>query len=89
MLRIILVGLAIMLAMIAIKDDRLLERAGLVHSCHAVAPPPGDNGAWRACEPGKLAGAPDLTRESCTRGAVVGRIEYWRCPAPVAPTVVR
>ena len=89
MLRIILVGFAIILAMIAIKDDRLLQRTGLVHSCRSVVAPAGDTADWRACEPGKLAGAPDLTRESCTRGAVVGKIEYWRCPAPAAPTVIR
>jgi hypothetical protein len=33
--------------------------------------------------PGKLEGAPDLTRQGCKSMKVVGKREYWRCPASI------
>jgi hypothetical protein len=76
-------ALVILLLMVAIKDGRLLRGAGLTGGCRSVAAPAGQSGAWLACEPGKLQGAPDLTRQSCTSVTFVGKTEYWRCPAPL------
>ena len=70
----------IVLVMIAIKDRRLLREAGLTGDCHTVATPKGREGNWQACVPGKLQGAPDLTRQSCTSAGFDGKAEYWRCP---------
>ena len=84
MLKILLVSAAIAAAMFAIKDGRVLARAGLVGSCSSVAAPAGEAGVWQACRPGRLEGRPDLSRKSCTSRAVVGEIEYWRCPTAVA-----
>jgi hypothetical protein len=65
----------------------VLERARLTGSCSAVAAPAGDPAAWQACRSGRLEGRPDLTRRSCTSKSIVGDVEYWRCPAPVAAGV--
>ena len=39
------------------------------------------NGVVEACKPGKLEGRPDLTQADCTAVGIVGKLEYWRCPA--------
>jgi hypothetical protein len=79
--RIVIVGLLIVGAMVAIKDGRILREAGLTGSCSSVALPAGQSGYWKACEQGKLSGRPDLSRQGCSSRGVSGRLEYWRCPA--------
>jgi hypothetical protein len=69
--------------MIAIKDGRLMRKAGLTGGCRVVAVQAADTGSWQACTPGKLQGAPDLTRQSCTSVKTVGKTEYWHCPAGI------
>jgi hypothetical protein len=83
MLRILLVAVVLAGAMFAVKEGRVLARAGLVGSCSTVAAPAGDTAEWEACRAGRLEGRPDLSRKSCTSEQVVGDLEYWRCPAPV------
>jgi len=80
----VLVAAFLVLAvMIAIKDGRFLREAGLTGGCRAVAPPTGQHGNWEACDPGKLQGAPDLSRQGCKSITFVGRTEYWHCPAGI------
>ena len=67
--------------MLVIKDGRLLREVGLTGGCRPVAAPAGQDGNWQACDPGKLQGAPDLSRQSCTSVSFAGKTEYWRCPA--------
>lgn len=90
LLRIVLVTAAIAVAMGAIKDGRVLGRAGFVATCSAVAAPAGQTGVWQACKAGKLEGHHDLTRSSCVFQGTARGLEYWRCPAPIeadrAPT---
>jgi hypothetical protein len=69
--------------MVVIKDGRTFRHLGLTGACHAVAAPTGQDGAWEACEPGKLEGAPDLSRHGCKPVSFVGKREYWRCPAGI------
>lgn len=69
--------------MVAVKDGRLLDRSGLAGSCAAVATPPGREGVWHACRPGRLVGRPDLRRKSCVSTGLAGEVEYWRCRAPI------
>lgn len=83
MLRILLVTIAIAGVMLAVKDGRLLARAGLVGSCSAAAAPAGDLGSWQACRSGRLEGRPDLSRKQCTAQGVVRAVEYWRCPTQI------
>jgi hypothetical protein len=87
--RFFVVAVLLVGAMIWIKDDRVLERSGILGSCSAVSPPAGQDGDWRACLDGKLSGAPDLSSKSCTNAGYVGTVAYWRCPAPIDANVVR
>ncbi|MGH2971449.1 MAG: hypothetical protein ACRDNM_04975 [Gaiellaceae bacterium] len=80
--RIAFVAALIAAAMVAVKDHRVLEAAGLTGSC-VVVQTAQDGQQMEACSSGKLEGAPDLSRNGCTdAGPYAGR-EYWRCPAPV------
>ena len=80
----VLIGaVLIFVLMVAIKDGRFLHQAGLTGGCRAVAAPAGQTGHWQACDPGSLQGAPDLTRQGCKSVGLVGKTEYWRCPAPI------
>ena len=85
MSRILLTAALIVCLMAAVKDGRIARSAGLAGSCTAVAAPVGQEpGDWELCTPGKLAGAPDLTRQGCTRMGVSGTSVYWRCQAALA-----
>jgi hypothetical protein len=80
---VLVAAVLIVLLMIVIKDGRALREVGLTGGCHAVATPKGQDGEWQACDPGKLQGAPDLSRHGCTSVQFVGKREYWRCPAGI------
>jgi hypothetical protein len=69
--------------MVVIKDGRVLRKMGLSGSCVGVTTPKGQTGSWVKCTSGKLQGAPNLSRHSCTSVQSEGKVEYWRCPAPV------
>jgi hypothetical protein len=84
MYRVAVAAAVILAAMILVKDRSVLERTGLLSSCTAVTAPPGDFNFWEACKPGKLEGRPNLVRRSCESVRIVGKVEYWRCPAPLA-----
>lgn len=83
MVRIWLMAMLAAAVLIAVKDQDLLHRAGLIGYCITTAAPPGAKGSWRACEKGKLDGRPDLSRQSCRRQGQSGSVEYWSCPAKV------
>jgi hypothetical protein len=83
MFRVVVAAAVILAAMILAKDRSLLERTGLLSSCTAIGAPAGDFNFWEACKAGKLEGRPNLVRRSCQSMRVVGRVEYWRCPAPI------
>ena len=80
MFRIILITAAIAGSLILVKSEGVLERTGLVCSCTPVATAGPENGQWWACRSGHLGDAPDLWRESCSRGERSGDVRYWRCP---------
>jgi hypothetical protein len=82
-LRIAAVTALIVGLMAVIADGRVLERAGLVGRCTAVAAPSGGSGSWQACRSGKLEGRPDLSRQSCVSEGISGTVEYWRCPEKI------
>jgi hypothetical protein len=75
--------LLVLAVLLVIKDGRALREVGLTGGCRPVATPKGQEGDWHACEPGKLQGAPDLTRQSCTSMGFVGDTQYWRCEAGI------
>jgi hypothetical protein len=80
----VLVCAALVVAlMVVIKDGRITRKLGLSGSCVSVATPKGQTGSWVKCTSGKLQGAPNLSRQSCTSVQAEGKIEYWRCPADI------
>jgi hypothetical protein len=76
-------GLLIFALMAVIKDGRVLRKAGLTGGCTAVAAPAAQTGSWERCVPGKLEGAPDLSRQGCSLATTYRKSELWRCPAPI------
>ena len=86
LLKIVLATALIAAALGAVKDGRVVARAGLVASCSAVSEN-ADGTEVQACRPGRLEGRPDLSRKSCVSNGVRDRVEYWSCPAPVKTRV--
>jgi hypothetical protein len=84
MLRIWLIALALAAALVLTQQLNLVHRTGLVGYCATTAKPAGAGGYWRACHSGWLSGRPDLTRDSCKREGIAGRLEYWKCPEQLA-----
>ena len=80
---VLLVAVVIVSFMALIKDGRALRKLGLTGGCTGIAAPAGETGYWVRCTPGKLQGAPNLSRQSCTVVTTVGKDELWRCPAPI------
>ena len=83
MVKIALVAALIAAALHGVKNERVLERAGLFGSCTAVSGAAAEAGGWMACSSGRLSGYPDLSRDSCTKGGTRAKIVYWRCPTPI------
>jgi hypothetical protein len=82
MLRILVAATFAMLAMVVVRDGRLLEQAGLLGSCASVATPAGQSGYWQACRAGRLDGHPDLSRRLCKSRSLAADVEFWRCVTP-------
>ena len=83
MLRILMVGAAIVAALVFAQREHWFARAGLVGTCRLSPAPIGDTAQWWSCRQGVLTGYPVLTRHECDdRGVVLGR-EVWRCPTPL------
>ena len=89
MLRIVAVAVAVVGLMVWIRNGNVLQRLDLTGSCTVVATPQGQTGEWRACRAGRLAGQPDLTRDSCRQKATSGAVVYWRCPVAVESSPLR
>jgi hypothetical protein len=74
--------------MIAVKDQRLLERAHLIGYCSTLAQE-SDGSEWRSCVPGRLSGRPGMKMTSCTDMGRRGNAELWRCPTSLANSALR
>ena len=80
----VLLGAVLIFAvMLAIKDGRASRNLGLTGKCHVAVAPTGQDGLWQSCKPGRLEGAPDLSRYGCKSMSLTSRREYWRCPAGI------
>jgi hypothetical protein len=80
--RIVFVASLVLALMIAVKDGRVLRKAGLTGSCSLVQVS-ADGSVLQACHPGALEGRPDLRRQGCRDAGLAGKTEYWRCPAAI------
>jgi hypothetical protein len=76
------VAAAIVASLLAFaKEERVLDRAGILGSCAALTVPAPNESQWWACRPGDLTGYPDLSKDACKRGSLRGEVRYWLCPA--------
>jgi hypothetical protein len=66
--------------LVAIKTERLLERAHIVGYCTTYAKAT-DGSEFRECFSGWLSGRPSLRRNNCTQVGRHGANELWHCPA--------
>ena len=78
--RIVVVAVLIAAALVFVQQRQMVQNAGLTGHCRAIATPAGQAGFWHECRPGKLTGAPELSKASCHRAGDSGGGELWRCP---------
>ena len=80
LMRIVLVGVAIVVLMAVAQDQRWPQRTGVIGICSATAPPQSDSdGYWYSCKEGVVNGFPNLEADHCLRAGVAQRREYWQC----------
>jgi hypothetical protein len=79
--KILLIGTMVVALMVAVKDGRVLTKAGLVGGCTQLRATAPDGATWQACKRGRLEDYPNLTKKSCVSVGVRHGREYWRCPA--------
>lgn len=65
------------------RNERLLDRSGLLGSCAELSAPAPAGGKWLECRPGDLTGYPDLSRDSCQKAGMRGEARYWVCPTAI------
>jgi hypothetical protein len=85
LLKIAMLGVAIIALMAIARDQRWPQRSGVVGTCYATAAPhsqPG--GSWYACKQGVLSGFPNLEADSCTSPGIVEHQQIWHCNVPLA-----
>ncbi len=84
LLKIAMVGAAIVAAMVIARDQRVPQRVGIVGVCVATpAPSTQPYGSWYACKQGILSGFPNLEADSCDSVGIVAHQEIWSCAAPL------
>ena len=80
-----IVAAAIVVALLAYaKQERLLDRAGIVGSCTALTRSAPLDRQWWECRRGQLTGYPNLSQDGCSRGVMHGEVRYWLCPVALA-----
>ena len=82
--RVVAVAVVIFALMVAVKDGRVLQTAGLTGKCTVVQSTSAggpDLNELVACTAGRLEGRSDLSHRGCKRAGLAKAYEYWRCPA--------
>ena len=76
------VAAAIVASLLAFaKEQRVLDRAGILGSCTPLTFAAPNDSQWWECRAGKVTGFPDLSQDACKRGSLRGEVRYWLCPA--------
>ncbi len=84
LLKIAVVGVAIIAMMGLARDQRWPQRTGVVAVCVTTpAPLSQPSGTWYACKQGILNGFPNLEAGSCSSAGIVSHQEIWSCSAPL------
>jgi len=81
LIKILLIGTLVAALMAAVKDGRVLAKAGLVGGCTQMRATAADGSTWQACRRGRLEDYPNLSNKSCVSVGFKHGREYWRCPA--------
>ena len=87
--RIVIIAALIAATLAVVKQQQVLQNAGLTGYCTTIPTPAGQSGYWHECRPGKLTGTPELSLASCKRAGTVGQTERWRCPTALEPNTAR
>jgi hypothetical protein len=83
-IKILLVGAAIVAFMVVAQDRHWPQKVGAVGACTAIAAPPEDpSGSWYSCKQGLINGFPNLETDHCARIGLVRHREIWQCDAPL------
>jgi hypothetical protein len=88
-LRIVLLSALIAAALVVVRQQEVLENAGLIGYCTEVATPTGHTGVWHECHSGKLTGTPGLPLASCKRMRHSADTDLWRCPVGIGSNRAR
>ena len=88
-LRFAIVAAVVAAALGFTQQRQVLQHAGLLGSCSAIATPAGQSGVWHECVPGKLTGTPGLSRGSCVRVKHTPGRDFWRCPTALESNEIR
>jgi hypothetical protein len=83
LVKIVVVGVVVILALGALKNGWILRRTGLIGSCSVYSTAPSGS-QLELCMAGRLDGRPNLSGQGCTAQSVTGRDQYWSCPTPLA-----
>lgn len=84
LVKIALVGIAIITLMIVAQDQNWAQRAGVTATCYAVRAPASDStGTWYACKQGLLTSFPSLESDGCQNVEIVNHREVWQCNRPL------
>ncbi len=83
LIKIAAVGAVLIVLMAVGRDQKWLQKAGVVGTCVSTAAPasqPGDY--WYACKEGVMSGFPALESDHCTSIGVARKREIWQCDQP-------
>lgn len=83
MARVLVVTVLIASLLALAKEQRVLDRTGLLGTCTELSAPAPAGGKWLECRPGDLTGYPDLSRDSCQKAGLRGEARYWVCPTSI------
>jgi len=84
LVKIAMVGVAIVVMMTVAREQRWPQRAGVVAVCTPTpAPNSGRDESWYACSQGLITGYRNLEVDSCTSAGIVAHREIWRCTRPL------
>jgi hypothetical protein len=81
--RILIVAAMIAAALVTVRQQHVLQNAGLIGYCEEVPTPVRQTGVWHECRPGKLTGTPGLSLASCARISRGPDRDLWRCLTPL------
>jgi hypothetical protein len=84
-LRIVLVGAALVVFMVVAQTHRWPQRVGVVGVCAAApAPTSTPEAYWYSCREGLITGFPNLEADHCVNIGIVQHRENWQCDVPLA-----